>query len=506
MNDIKQDGSEYDLVAFLRALLDTKVHLLIAISMVTLIYWAAVVVLNFAKPPVHTGSVNFYFTFSGVEDSEYPNKSPFQISDIIAPTILNEVYETARVSEYLDRDQFVTGFTIAPYIPDIDLINAKYDLDRRNLSQADLERMQAQLRQEINKASTSAAQLTFTWQDSSLPVELVSNVLLNVPKVWENYVIERAGVSSYDITMYSETVVDRSILTQMDYLVAFELILDKMRLLQLNIEQILELPNGRVVQDPESKLTAPDLKRSLIDTEKYLVAPLLTPIRNLGISKDPEIVRLYFKDQLLELKRRKSLAERKRNNLENAYARYVNQSSDADTGIPSSNLGSGNVIPQFGTEFLDRIVDLSNAGLDIEFRQNMTNEQIELANELAEIEAEFERLNDVLAALDKRDLTSEQDLHEIYAKRTESELPNILEQLVTYFQISNRIYDTISYRSLSPSNGMFRLVGNEVAFSQSNPYLNPSHIIVYLLVIFLTATVVVPFSMLVSYFQGTKGD
>lgn len=497
MNDRTEHNDEIDLLSLVRSILATRTHLIIALLVLTALFWSAISLLNLVKPPINTASVTFYFTFKGAEKAEYPNESPFQPSDIIAPVILNKVYDQINGLEFIERDIFVSGFTISPYIPDIDLINAKYDLDKKSLSQVELQQLQDQLRQEVNQASSSAATLQFTTTDSSIPKELISHALKTVPNVWADHMVNNVGITEFDVTIFSEKVIDVDLIQSMDFLIAFEMLLDKTRLMRLNLDEVMKLPNGRVVQDSESKLTAPDLQKALSDAEKYRIAPLLTPIRNLGISRDPQIVELYFEDQLLELSRAKKLAENKRDNLENAFAIYVNNQAKKMGGSAASQGalgGSGGVIPQFGSEFLDRIVDLTNSGVDIEFRQEMTDKQIKLSNELSEIESEVDRIREVLQALDTAN-GADGAIRELYVKKAETQLPLILTQLSEYFVISNRIYQTVSENALGNTGSMFRFISDKVRFETASPILNQNNMRNYLIAIFLTIVFVVPISM-----------
>ena len=216
--------------------------------------------------------------------------------------------------------------------------------------------------------------------------------------------VSNVGVLNYETTIYSSAVVDIELVDQMDYLIAFEILLEKIRLLRGNITAIEELPNGRVIRDEESGLSAADLERAIFDMEQYQIKPLVTPIRNLGLAKNNEVVNLYFEDQVRELERSRELAEKKKQNLTDAYNTYVNNQIEAD-GTRPAVATQGNVIPQFGTEFLDRIVDLTNAGLDLQFRQDLTNKQVELSDQLSDVETEITRVSEIMAAL----RTSSQD-------------------------------------------------------------------------------------------------
>lgn len=119
------------------------------------------------------------------------------------------------------------------------------------------------------------------------------------------------GILSYEATIYSSKVVDTGLVGQMDYLIAFEIIREKIRLLRENITAIEELPSGRIVRDDESGLSAPNIERAVFDMEQYQIKPLVTPIRSLGLAKNGQVLNLYFEDQLRELALSRKLAKKK---------------------------------------------------------------------------------------------------------------------------------------------------------------------------------------------------
>jgi hypothetical protein len=495
LTEANQQAGEIDLLTLIRSIIATKTHVLGAMLVVSAVFWGLTSLGNLAFPPIKTASINFYFTFKGAEQSQYPNETPFDQSDVIAPVVLNKVYDITGAKAYLSRDVFVSGFSILPYIPDIDLINAKYDLDVKGLSQAELERLQQQLLREIRQASLLAGKLEFTTKDPSIPSELIATALKTVPKVWADHMINNVGVSEFDVTLYSEKIIDASLVSGTNNLVAFELILDKINVLKQNIEEIMALPNGKVATDPDTGLTAPDLLKALEDMEDFAVDPLLSSLRHLNISEETELVEFFFSDKLEELKREEQLAKNKLENLKSAYGAYVNnQTRERNDEQGQNTAGNSNsVIPQFGTEFLDRLVTLTSAGADIAFRQELTEQLVELGDELAQIEREVARVESALKAA-RKDSGAADELTDLYRDKAKKEIPNILERLSGYFTITSRIYSVVNENALG-SGGMFRFVSDQVQFRVSKSILNSYNIRNYLIFLFLAVIVVIPVSM-----------
>ena len=96
-------------------------------------------------------------------------------------------------------------------------------------------------------------------------------------------------------------------------------------------------------------------------------------------------------------------------------------------------------MPQFGTEFLDRIMDLTDEGQDLQFRQNLTNQQVDLSNGLSDIETEITRVSEILAALNASPQAKDVSLKTISEAQLSKGLQEIASKLVIYFDESTRI-------------------------------------------------------------------
>ena len=495
MSEITQANDEIDLKDLLRAIIRTKVAVVAALLLVGAAFWTALIGLSVVAPPTSSHSLNIYLTFEGSTEGTYPNGTEYRPYDIIAPVILNRVYDASPLANYLDRDEFISGFTVVPYIPDHDLIRSKYNLDTNGLSQAEIENLQQQLRNELNQSAMTAATTTFTTTNSNVPNNALQDALRNIPEAWAQHMVINVGVLNYETTIYSSAVVDIDLVEQMDYLIAFEILLEKIRLLRDNIRAIEELPNGRVVRDAESGLSAPDLERVIFDMEQYQIKPLVSPIQNLRIAKNKEFVALYFEDQVRELERSRELADKKRQNLADAYNTYVNNQVEAD-GTRPAVATQGNMIPQFGAEFLDRIVDLTNAELDLQFRQDMTNKQVELSDQLSGVETEITRISEIMAALRSGSRDEDATLVTYHEVQMREGLPTIATKLINYFDVSTRLYEKVSLESLGLQSTMFRFVDAKVRSSTQGTILNMSNVKLFAIVLFLTIVIVVPVAMM----------
>ena len=139
------------------------------------------------------------------------------------------------------------------------------------------------------------------------------------------------------------------------------------------------------------------MERGLLDIRRYAITPLINPIRTLGIAKDVDNVKLYFANELRDLSRATNVLKLKQENVKAAYADYA-EFNVMSPGKPNPATNSS-IIPQFGSEFLDRILDLSNMGADISYRQGLNKELLDISNRLADSEGERQRIQDLIDSL-----------------------------------------------------------------------------------------------------------
>ena len=491
-------SDEIDLRELLRSVLATRVPVVISLLVVSIVFWVAQIALNFVNPEVYRYDSRIDFIFDGVQEGRYPNGSPFALPDLLAPVVLNAVYDANELADYSSRNQFISSFVVEPYTPGRGFIIARYEqlLGNKKLSPAETQELQDQLEVELKQAALGSAKLAFIKSGrSEMPKELIEKFLRDVPQEWSRHMINDKGVERHDVTFYSGSVVNEELVNSLDYLISFEIILDRLLLLEANIDTLKNLPNGLVVADEVTGLRVADLERAVLDIRRYAITPLVNPIRTLGIAKDVANVELYFENELGELARETKVLELKQQNIKTAYANYAE--FDVMNAGNSGSPASSSIIPQFGSEFLDRILDLSNMGADISYRQTLNRELLDISNQLADSEGERQRIQDLLDSLDARaSVAVSAELRERYEVQIATQMPMVLKQIRDYFLIANRVYRVVSAEQLAGSKALFRPADGRIDASVTNRILNFSHVRLYLIVCFLVAVIAVPTVMI----------
>ena len=324
---------------------------------------------------------------------------------------------------------------------------------------------------------------------------MIENFLREIPAEWSRRMIEDQGVVRADRRMYSSNVIDANIVEGLDYLIMYEVLLERLRLLDANIATLRGMPNGLVVVDEVSNFNVPDLEQAVNDVRLYQIGPVMNPIGTLGVSKDKRTVELYFNNALETLARTTSVLEEKQRNFEKAYEDY-SQVSPMEVSGRSGGASTGSMIPQFGAEFLDKIVDLTKSGEDLEYRQDLNQRGLAIANELADAAGERVRIMALITAVQGTDDTPKTvALKREYEARLLKEMPGLFVQLKGYFDICTRLYLKLSGEQLGSTGELYRYSDGEIDVSVSGNILNMSNIRWFVIVCFLVMVITVPLTM-----------
>lgn len=484
------------------------------------------------------------FRFEGRENNQYPNGTPFSLSDIVAPAVLSDVYDAENIAQYgLSYREFQSAVTVAPYVPERQkLIDQFQAIDARRATTAELAEAQEKLQRDLAAASQRYAVIRFTTTGYSIPNAAISKILTSIAKAWERNAIDVRGVvklnlnavqpSLFDeanfaglerlnalrfinqkladlqnfvqsiltlpggslvadeqsgytasgllsaisrtslqllevpaswattsdvasqetlgvpVSLYSDRLFDPAQAEGLDYLIAIDLVRERMSLVRSNVDRLAADEFGELTSDPETGLNIRDVGRLLTDLDEYSIKQLSAPVLSLGIAKNPEVVRLYYNARLQELRREKAVLESKAKVLEEAGQNYQGLSGGANPqpGTASFPGGSSTVIPQFGDAFLDRIIELSQKSGDTQFRQDLMKETVSLQRDAADIDAEIGRINEYINVFgNSSERQGDPGAVAFFIKRLDQDIPAAFEKLKSYADVTRRIAYRLRY-------------------------------------------------------------
>lgn len=494
-----QASDEIDLRQLFLNMWAVRHYVVLAVLVVSLCYWGLWAVKQLLSPTSLSYSRVVQFTFKGAEQAQYPNGTPFRIADVVAPSVLGEAYDINGLGEQeVPEAAFVQSFNIQPYAPDYNLIVEKYQaaMKRKGITGEEITELQAKMKSELTQASARSALISFkAAKGVALSEEIVNKVLLDVPRLWAEKAITKDGVLDLDLTLYSSKMFDRDRFDSLDYMIAIDLVQDNVRLIQQNIKVLTGQPNGKLVRDEETGYRLPDLEKSISDVVAFDLQQLITPIQDLGVTKDQSVVRLYYQYKIKELEREKAF--------ELSQAELIRQALDEYARSVSGRGGNANTatagVAQLGDEFLDRVIDLTQKGGDLEYRQSLTNKMLVHNGRAAEIDYEISEMNAVVEGLSGRGEQSEDQQR--YVALLERSFPAILDKLQGYVEVTNRLYSKLSRENIGYS-GMLYKVGGSSQLMVAGSALSKRDLLIFALLFFMALFGTMVVAMMIRWLKG----
>lgn len=465
---VRRDPSddEIDIGALMARVWATKGRAMVALLVVALAFSAFLALRYLASDKDVTYSQAFDLTFDGIANGEFPDGSPFLISDVISSTVLSRVYQENQLdATELTLDELRRGLNIEPYAPDHFLIVQRYRSRMNNdLSAAEATELQQQMQTDLRTASASGILLTLQLPDGTLTTEQAREILRDIPNAWAERAISEKGVLELNLPIYSERIFDEARFESLDYLVGIELLLDNISLIQENITALKREPNSTNVTDPETGYKLEDLEKAIADVAEYDLRQLIDPVKELGLARDPDFVRLFYNSRMQELELQQRLWHQRAEVTRTVLSSYRSEGQSAASGNAGSN-PQASLAPQLGDAFLDRLLEVSRQGDDLAYRQELTKQVLEYENEALDVQNEMAEIELTLASLDRAE-ENDEDIQR-YVDQVQQRLPMVLETLRDYTRVVGRIHQQLGRQAVGTVSELVRPMGG--SFSESTP-------------------------------------
>lgn len=498
---------EINLGDLARSVWKTRGIWVISMLIVSVLFWGSWAAKHLQTPAPRSYSLPITFTFPGIEKGTYPNGTPFQRSDLIAPSVLKTVYERNSLEQYkLTLDAFTPMVRTSPYALDLNLIQAKFQGQiegNKKISPQEIDELRQRQKDEVNQASLRGARLFFSPEDTDIPDNIIANILADIPEVWALKAIEERGVLNLDLETVSESIFQKEILEGLDYLISFDYLAEKIGLIEKNITTLKGQPNGLTARDPESGMTLPNLLQRLNDVKSYQLRLLIDPTRSLGLSKSRPVTLHHYQNQLIQLQQEQQELREKAKLTRRTYQEYIGQQhQQAAEPVQQMVLPAlpNNFTPQLGDNFLDRIMGLSDKASDLVYRQELSRQQQTYEEQAIEIQT---RINDIkrnISALTRdmqdQDQDQDQEIRRHFYEEINKGVPLLLSQLRTITQISNRLQQQIGAQNRGNTSRLYLPASEKMTVSGGHLTLAKREKLTFVLLLVLTTFVVIPVVMI----------
>lgn len=484
-------SDDIDLLQLIKSILSTWKIVFIA-TIITTAAYAGVTALNaliasdervFQKP--------IKLTFPGAHDLKFASGARFRYSDIVAPAVVQKVYERNNIATTgLSTTQFQSSLTAFPYSPEYPAIYEKFSrlMGDKKLSIEQIDQLRVQMKAELDQASSGAAVISWRVNNSRVSQELANRVLSDIPAVWAEINIKSKGVLQLNTSISTTNSLNLDLINSTDILITGDILEEKLQVLKDNIRALSEFGAAKTLADPQTGMNLIDLENAISDLRRYDIAKILAPFQLRGLSNQPEVTKFYFEDKLFKLEReynsQKNIADGIKQVLLNYSGATVQQ---VDIGASAS------FAPQISGDLIDKLSQLAGTAEKELFIQNLTERWLKVSGQLAVLQTAIDQTKLVLERLTKgeENKASNQVLFDHGVKL----LPTIVEKITAYYGVFDRISLLLESELNGSIESLYVPITNGILIEKN--ILNIKDTLIYwILLMILTVVVVIPVTLI----------
>lgn len=489
-----KENDEIDLLMLFKSALATWKHVLVALVVVSACYGAFKALQIIAVKDEVSYSKPIRLTFPNAHNLTFPSGAKFAYSDIVSPAVVKIAYDKNNIKDFdVSVAELQAALTATPYSPRYPLILKRYNMlmGDKKLTADQVADLQRQMEKDIGQATAGEALITLRLKEKQLPKEVVNRLLSDIPAIWSDLAIKQKGVLNISAQLASASSINQDLILHEDPLVAADIINEKLQTLRLNISKLSEYEGAQSISDPKTGMKILDLTYAVDDMANYLLGGLVAPLRELGLTDSPQKTIYYYQDRIKKLKLQLDALDKKAAAVKSVYDSY-NQTPQVNTLPSGSNAAA---ISEINLDLVDKLVSLSGDADRQKYRQTLHGEWLELIGQSADLNLAIQDAEMILAAVRKSVSMQNTDEYKSYLESTKRDIPVLLENLVSYYQASERLYSQLSIESVGVKDQLYVPVTDSVI---SNRVLIDikSTILVWIALLLLTTVLVIPTVMI----------
>lgn len=405
IDSAQSDGYELDVRKIFNAVIQNKKRF-VRNAGVAIVLWAVtfLVYAFITYTPATYYSLVLGLNFPQAAQGKYPNGSTLSVSDLVSNTVLERVWtENDLEQKGIGLDRFQKMLTSVPYLGEVNFIDTKYKgmLSAKNLSRTDIEKIEAEYRNEIQAAASKSIKLTLDGKDAGFDLTAASKILNDVANSWSKTATEKLGVSR------SPTLdgisLDDGMKVASPYIVVtyFNDVVFKLEAL---VSLMKQEPNINSYRDVKTNLNLAGISSKIQDISKYQVDELDAFVAINTKPTDWELLQTQYR--LKELYANKVALEKKADVYRKALIDYSATTSQANPNTSgefrnkSSNGVEGSGV-QINGDAITKIFSLATESKDSEYRQEITSKRIAVENQANDLSAQIQKLERRIFAASK---------------------------------------------------------------------------------------------------------
>jgi hypothetical protein len=403
----------------------------------------------FRQPVRSVATLWFRPSFEGADKGLYPNGIPFAPTDILAPSVLEQVYDKNGLQQECPRDVFRSSFYVEIGSLEYESLETDYRarLADTRLSIVDRDRLIEEYK-ERRAMLKPAFKLNFTRGRAckALLEPAMFKALADVLMTWAQEAEEKRGVLKMRVPVLGPQVLDVEPIHDNMPIVRADLIRRAMRRVISNIQEVENVPGADLIRVGPDRVSLAEVRARVEDLETH-TETLMATVGGGGRASTQWIEQAMQSARIMEQS-------------ESARAEAFRMALREYSGAPSERTGPSGVPPsreqgaqpQIDSSFIDRLLQVSaaNTAANTSYRQDLTRSMT--AANAAAIEhrrsaEQYKRLSEAMRQAGSSGLAEAE---------VNQQLDRVVEEgkkLLTRF---GQLYDELSRVALRPAGAMYQ--------------------------------------------------
>lgn len=454
-----ETAADVDLLTVLKHLWRSRWFVIVAAVAGLLLALAALFALRTVGPAEISYNSAIVVTFPDRESGKYPNGVAYSPTDLLSPAVLSEVHDRNRLDDAgVPLTAFTSYVTVSPYSPLADSLVARYRqrLSDRNASFEERRAIEADFGEQLAALSRNGVLITLQLPvTSSITADMAQKILADIPAVWSDIYVNRLGVVTFGVPVSGSTLVDRTLLGSLDYPLQFDYIEGQIEKASVRVNQVSALPGADTALSTESGKSVSDLRRDLDALGEFVVARVLEPIINQGISRTPEQTALSYRQSISQLRLKQQSSEARARAVAGVLKDVDSQAGQvAATGAQQPTIGAAPTMTQIDGSLVDRIIALSSQGSEFGYRRELLGDKLTIENTGIDVSDSIARISARIQAIEALATSGAlaQDSVEVF----EGGVQMVATTLDTIWDETNSLHRQLGAEQLNPDKLLYR--------------------------------------------------
>ena len=442
-----------------------KLVIVLSVASLMFAYMIIAVATYLFSPAQRVTLQPFRLDFEGAGKGEYPNKSKFNVADIVNGPIVSRVWQDNNLSQYVPFGEFSRSVFVLESNREFEQLAADYQarLADPKLNPIDRDRLQKEF--ELKTLSIAKNEYTIYFNQPSrahnIPEPIARKVLLDILNNWADFAVNQQHVIAYQVSVLSPEILKPSAIEQTDPVAAIEVLRSKSTRVISNVQRIEKLPGAMLARTPSDRLSLEEVRIRLDEILRFRLEPLLSAaLHSPGLIADRAATTRFLESQLAYDQRQLQSVERNADAIREALAVYEEpaaaaanpQSTASKSAEPSKS--SEAVVPQLSDSFLDRLVSLSGRASDAKYRQDLVDEYRIALSATVPLKQAVAYDTQVLDELHKPGAGAAS----VSAAAIQAQVGDTRQEVGQLINKMNELFQIVS-RNMTPSSQLFTLTG-----------------------------------------------